>query len=578
MYAAEAFTGGGLLSLGLTIEGIHVGEVCELNKAAVRTLRYNYGHKATECDARKWTPKKPKGGIDLLCGGPPCQPWSGAGKKKGYRDERDMFPEIIRWTKATRPRVVVMENVGSTPAARKRAHAGLSPGILAPKFAGYLEWWWSEMRKIGYEGVVWSVLSADYGTPQLRARVLFVAWPKGAPQGALLREPPPPTHAAPEDAARLGLMAWTSGFERLAGGCCGRFGYFSCAYLWNLNGMCETCYQGANYEMAEGEQIDAELSREALEYVMRDPERIRKHRPADISGSFDRHLAPTMVADLARGVPYGLVVESGGFVRDFTDKKDYDFLRRLTTREAAKLMDVPQWYVFQGTVGQQYKQIGNGVPVNLGRAIARHVISALGEEPQDPYHEHEGLWPFMQGDTCHFTRSMLEALRPQDEPGWKCLQERNPPKGWTDKPAPTADTMCYRTKTDALNKFLDYNWRIVEEVFRGPNFDHGYEGFDNISDYQALKGKRRVNTLAKAVWFALPGPKPWCLDNINLDLLNDSDIAQRAGARFSLPSFAEEQKMIEQEEEYWKEQGEEACEWKCDCPPAEYPVEDEVPF
>jgi site-specific DNA-cytosine methylase len=494
-----------------------------------------------------------------------------------------MFPEIIRWTKATKPRVVVMENVGSTPAARKRAHAGLHPGILSPKFSGYLKWWWAEMNKIGYEGVVWSVLAADYGTPQLRARVIFVAWPKGAPQGKVLFEPPPATHAFPAEAGGLGLLPWTSGFERLNGGCCGRFGYFSCAYLWNLDGVCETCRQGTNYEMAEGDDIDAELSRQALEYVMRDPERIRKHRPADISGTFDRHLAPTMVADLARGVPYGLVVESGGFVRDFTDEQDYEFLRRLTTREAAKLMDVPQWFVFRGSVAQQYKQIGNGVPVNLGRAIARHVITALGEEPQDPYHDQAGLWPFMEGDSCHFTQSMLEALRdgeappPELEPEWKCLD--NPAKQeWFDKPAPKADQMCYATKTDALNKFLDHNWRIVDEVFRGPNYNHGYEGFDNLSDYHRLKGKRRVDTLAKAVWFALPGPRPWCLNNINLELLNEGDIAQRAGVEFTLPDFAEEQMMVEEEERWWQEQGEEACEWKCDCPPAEYPVEEEVRF
>jgi hypothetical protein len=152
------------------------------------------------------------------------------------------------------------------------------------------------------------------------------------------------------------------------------------------------------------------------------------------------------------------------------------------------------------------------------------------------------------------------------------------PKGWSDRPAPTADKMCYRTKTDALNKFLDYNWRIVEEVFRGPNFGHGREGFDNINHAYELTGRNVADTLAKAVWWSLPGPKPWCLTNINVALLNEGDIAQRAGATFSLPAYAEEQKMIEEEEEWWKDQGEEACEWKCDCPPAEYPTEDEVPF
>lgn len=403
MYAAEAFAGGGLLSLALAIEGIHVGEVCEINKAAVETLKANFDPKIRVCNARNWFPKNPKGGIDLLCGGPPCQPWSGAGARRGQRDPRDMFPEIIRWTKETHPKLIVMENVGSTPETRARARKGLSGGILDGKHQGYLDWWWGEMNKAGYEGVVWSVLAADYGTPQLRPRVMFVAWPRGSGLASAMSQPPPITHTHPDDAEKLGLLPWTSGLERLVQGCCGGFGYYSCQFLNNNDGACESCHQGSNYAEAMDEfTVDPELSREQLEYVMRDPRRIHKHRPADMSGTHHKGakswVAPTMVADLARGVPYGLVIDIGGLVSDFSDPEDYKALRRLTPREAAKLQDVPQWFELRGSTAQRYKQVGNGIPINLGRAIARHVLRAFGppEELLPAERPHTGLWPLTE--------------------------------------------------------------------------------------------------------------------------------------------------------------------------------------
>jgi site-specific DNA-cytosine methylase len=52
-------------------------------------------------------------------------------------------------------------------------------------------------------------------------------------------------------------------------------------------------------------------------------------------------------------------------------------LKRMSIRDAAKLQDVPQWYSFVGSPNQTYMQIGNGIPVNLGRAVARRVVEAL---------------------------------------------------------------------------------------------------------------------------------------------------------------------------------------------------------
>jgi site-specific DNA-cytosine methylase len=411
LYAAEAFAGGGLLSLALTVEGIEVGEVCEFDKVKAETLRMNFSHAEVAPDARTWTPRVPPGGIDLLCGGPPCQPWSGAGSQLGPDDPRDMWPQVIRWAREVRPRLILMENNGTDAASRKRAGAGLKPGILDDKFRDYVTSWWAAMNEVGYEGVIWTCLAADYGTPQLRPRVVFVAWPHASPLAETLRQPPPITHARPEEAEQLGLLPWVSGYRRLISGCCAGHHLYTCVWLNNADRNCEDCYAGSNYVEAGGDR-DEELSAEAIAYVMRDPTRIRKHKPIDMSGTYDRGLAPTMTANLRKGAPYGLVIEPGGLVADFTDERDYQFLRRITAREAAKLQDVPQWYDFAGSLNQQLWQIGNGIPINLGRAIARHVLRAFGA-PLLPEHQiGSGLWPIgRQPPNCGFTRAQVLRLR-----------------------------------------------------------------------------------------------------------------------------------------------------------------------
>jgi len=52
-----------------------------------------------------------KGEVDLLAGGPPCQPFSIGGKHKAHEDRRDMFPQVVRAVREPRPRAIMVENV-----------------------------------------------------------------------------------------------------------------------------------------------------------------------------------------------------------------------------------------------------------------------------------------------------------------------------------------------------------------------------------------------------------------------------------------------------------------------------------
>ena len=194
-------------------------------------------------------------------------------------------------------------------------------------------------------------------------------------------------------------------------------------------------------------------------------------------------------------------------------------------------------------------------------------------------------------------RAYEELLAEHTTPEWRRLNAEmyadvrgNPPREraippmpdrWWQKKPPAEDAVCYRTKTDALNKFLTFNWRLVEE-WGGPSRDDLPSEFDAINAKYGLKGSRRVTTLAQAAWWALPGPAPWCMTNIDVDLLNRTSPgihAQREiGVGFEVPDYAQELELAKGEEIWFRAQGEEPRKWKCIYPTGvEVPTPD-VPF
>jgi hypothetical protein len=105
---------------------------------------------------------------------------------------------------------------------------------------------------------------------------------------------------------------------------------------------------------------------------------------------------------------------------------------------------------------------------------------------------------------------------------------------------PKEGKLCYRTKTDALKVFKLWNQWLIDELDLEQPDPANYDIFDNP----------RVDTINKAMWIALPsreGP-PWCLEAINLDLLNATDSIVRANDHrvFTLPDYVEELRLIEE--------------------------------
>jgi len=335
---------------------------------------------------------------------------------------------LIGWTAKARPRVVAWENSDKI--------------ATRPEFIEYFKWWWGEMDKIGYEGTTLVLNAADYGTPQARKRAWVIAWPKGAPWGEALRSGPPATHGHPGsvEVQQRQLLPWTRAFDRLVSGCCGGYGLFDCRHLNNANSACETCFGAmgaypANYRKTTLTD-DAEIAEKRLPYLLQrrknDPRpRVFAHPPVPGSAEAwdslalrDRrvsgYLAPALVKNLARGAPYGLITTDQTPRATDIDRDDDEAmmaylstLKRIAPRSAAKLMDVPNWVDFghtgdpdDATRGRNaaYRQIGNGIAVNMGRAVAQHILRALGYIVPLPGSEsaqgRSGYWPMDTVNPC----------------------------------------------------------------------------------------------------------------------------------------------------------------------------------
>lgn len=156
----ELCAGAGGQALGLEQAGIGHAALIEIDKNACATLRMNRPNwSVIEQDLNEFEGSAFRG-VDIISGGLPCPPFSIAGKQLGKHDERNLFPAMIRLVDQIRPRAVMIENVR---------------GILEAIFHDYRQYIAAELKKFGYQ-TGWKLLNAsDFGVPQLRPRVVFIA-------------------------------------------------------------------------------------------------------------------------------------------------------------------------------------------------------------------------------------------------------------------------------------------------------------------------------------------------------------------------------------------------------------------
>ena len=124
-----------------------------------------------------------------------------------------------------------------------------------------------------------------------------------------------------------------------------------------------------------------------------------------------------------------------------------------------------------------------------------------------------------------------------------------PDRWWTEK-APRQEKLCYKRKTDALNAFLDWNSDVVEEY--GGMTAKGSSGeFDAMTKYGVLP-----TDIAEAAWVSLPAPvrgRKFCLEDIDVEALNDTSPGRNHDIGFQLPDYVVEAKLLEEQYERYRD-------------------------
>lgn len=302
----EICAGAGGQALGLEQAGFDHVSLIELEAAACQTLRINRTHwHVTEGDLRHYSAEKWQG-VELLAGGVPCPPFSKAGKQLGTQDERDLFPEAIRLVAECKPQAVMLENVR---------------GLLDSVFDEYRAKIISDLKKLGY-AAEWRLLNAsDFGVPQLRPRVVFVALKKSI---ADYFDWPSPNTGSPPTVGEA---------------------------LFDL--MAENGWNGAKQWRDRACDI----------------------APTLVGGS-KKHGGPDLGPTRAKKAWASLGVDGMG-IADTAPAKEFLGMPRLTVRMTARLQGFPDHWQFSGKKTAAYRQIGNAFPPPVARAVGIQIQSAL---------------------------------------------------------------------------------------------------------------------------------------------------------------------------------------------------------
>ena len=306
LYSIEICAGAGGQALGLEQAGFEHVSLVEIEAPACQTLRINRPHwNVVEGDIRHYSADK-WSGIELLAGGVPCPPFSKAGKQLGNEDERDLFPEALRLVAECKPQAVMLENVR---------------GLLDSVFDEYRAKIIADLKKLGYVAE-WRLLNAsNFGVPQLRPRVVFVALKKNAAEhfnwpSALIT--PPPTVGD----ALFDLVA--------ANGWRG-------AIPWREK-ACDIA-------------------------------------PTLVGGS-KKHGGPDLGPTRAKKAWASIGVDGMG-IADAAPEQDFVGMPRLTVRMAARIQGFPDHWQISGKKTPAYRQIGNAFPPPVACAVGTQIQAAL---------------------------------------------------------------------------------------------------------------------------------------------------------------------------------------------------------
>jgi DNA (cytosine-5)-methyltransferase 1 len=410
--ALSLFSGAGGLDLGLQASGWRILAQIEMDPDCATTLERQAARsrRGAICLPAKLEDIDPRqlrlrlgvrqGGLGLLAGGPPCQPFTTTGLRQGINDRRasSAFPAYLGYVREFMPEALLIENVDGMLSAALRHRPMNLRGSGAPSLAweerkgSFLHWLLTELASLGYS-VAWGVIEAsDHGVPQFRQRAVIIGIRDGDP--CFLPDPShggpgfPPYRTLREALARVKaigpvqpLSERKKAILRLIppGG------------NWrNLSEDARRCSMGAAYFATGGK------------------------------GGWWRRLSWDEPAPTILGMPD----------HSSTALVHPDEVRCLSLYECAAVQTFPKYVRFGGSPRSGYQQVGNAVPPLLARVLGRHVAQHLAgvrtPAPPPPAWRHQSAnrrigthgWaePGPRGPRLHLL------ARPREDSVWLPLQ------------------------------------------------------------------------------------------------------------------------------------------------------------
>jgi DNA (cytosine-5)-methyltransferase 1 len=333
--ALSLYSGAGGLDLGFQRVGFEVQWAIDSDPFAVETYRANLGAHAVCGDVLKTSPPADLQ-PDVVVGGPPCQGFSVIGRMDPHDPRSKHVEHFLDVVERLQPRAFVMENVKAL--------------AVSPRWQRVRERLFARSAELGYQREAFLLNARDHDVPQARERLFLIGLRDGHP------ERPLPSSADRPPTVRDALSALPSVGE--AGNdtvCTAR------VVPARKPVMRPTAYRGSLLFNGSGRPLYLDGPAMTL--------------PASMGGNatpiLDQqeldHGASPWVVDYHRRL------RRGGRPLKRAPKR----LRRITVQEAAALQTFPLDWRFHGPRGAQYRQVGNGVPPNLARAVAATVLAAL---------------------------------------------------------------------------------------------------------------------------------------------------------------------------------------------------------
>jgi DNA (cytosine-5)-methyltransferase 1 len=382
--SVELFAGAGGLALAFSENGVNHQAVVEWNRHACQTIRNNklkgvepvaHWGPVIEGDVRDFAYTGFKG-LDLITGGPPCQPFSMGGKHGGFLDERDMFPQAVRAVREVRPRAFVFENVRGL--TRSNFYNYFSYILLQLEFPSLkpkakeewldhrarLERYKTKGGKSEYHVVARLVNAANFGVPQKRERVFIVGFREDVHRPWTF---PSETHS--HDA--LLHSQWITGeyWERHR---------VAKRSRPEKPSIAEKRLRGISLLETDGLLMPWRTVRDAIADLP-DPEKkphtelVQAHRFVPGARVYTGHTGSPL-DEPAKALKAGDHGVPGG--ENMLRRPDGS-VRYFTVRECARIQTFPDEFIFDGTWGENMRQLGNAVPVKLASRVAASVCELL---------------------------------------------------------------------------------------------------------------------------------------------------------------------------------------------------------